>query len=170
MALSKTYVRPYRPNDMSTVQREKVAADGSGFTPGTLVVEVSGLLVECDTDTAVHKTLPAYLVWTDGSTRQDISTYESDGTQVEMYTVLGGNIRADLAASLFTATPVAGDTLVRSATAGKIDPLDAAELADLLNEAETTGLASNVTQIIGVCEGASHFGNSGFYNCSLNLG
>lgn len=167
MALSKTYVRVISPSDLENQTRSVRAADGSSFTPGTLVVRQSGKIVACDTDTAAHKLLPVEMVWTDGSERFDASPrYELDGTVVEEYTTLQGHFVADLAASLFTAVPVAGDILAKSATAGKIDPLDATQLAALVT-ADAAGLAS--MQIIGKVIGAAERAGAGFYNCSLNL-
>jgi hypothetical protein len=166
MALSKTYVRVLVPNDLENQTRSLRAASGSAFTPGTLIVRVAGLAVACDTDTAVHKTLPVEMIWTDGSRFDASPRYELDGSVVEEYATLTGNIVADLAVGLFTATPVAGDVIVKSATAGKLDPLDATELAALVT-ADGAGLV--MTQTVGRVVGAAERAGAGFYNCVLNL-
>lgn len=164
--LSKTRIRPYGPKHIDQfVQVYKAAADAA-FTPGTCVVLVNDRLVACDRDTALHLRLPAYLVWEDGSTRFDVGpVYNLDGTTYSHYTCFVGEILADLGADCFTATPEAGDTLVKSATAGKIDPLDATELATLLGSD-----VENMQLVLGVVQGASFFGNTGMWNCKLKLG
>ena len=165
MANSKTVVRPYFPKDFSTQLVEKSAAAGAALTPGTLVVEVDGLIVACDTDTALHTTLPVYMVWTDGSSRTDIQVYQLDGTSTEMYTCIAGVVKADVAAAAFSATPVAGDLLLRSATAGLIDPLSEAEYTTLLG---TTVAADQ--RVVGRVEAVGgRLAGAGFFNCTLNL-
>jgi hypothetical protein len=164
--LSKTRIRPYGPKHIDQFVQVYKAAHGAGFTPGTLVVLVNNRLVACDTDSALHKELPAFLTWEDGSTRFDMGpVYEKDGTKHDHYTCFVGEILADLGADCFTATPEAGDTLVKSATAGKIDPLSAAELATLMGTD-----VENYQLKIGVVQGPSFFGSSGMYNCKLKLG
>lgn len=164
--LSKTRIRPYGPKHIDQFVQVFKAAEGANFTPGTCVVLVSDRLVACDRDTATHKVLPAYLVWEDGSTRFDLGpVYNLDGTKYTHYTCFGSQILADLGADCFTATPEAGDTIVRSATAGKLDPLSAAELATLLGSD-----VENYQLVLGVVQGPSFFGNSGMWNCSLKLG
>lgn len=164
MALSKTYIQPTYPQDMSTRVVDKIAAAGASFTPGTLVVEVSGVVVPCDTDTAVHNTLPAYFVWTDTTQRVDINRVQLDGTRIVMVTCLAGEFKADLATSLFTATPVAGDIIVKSATAGKLDPVSVAEYNTLVGTGTTA--AQNLLKV-GVVEGPAVRAGSGFWNCTL---
>lgn len=167
MALSKATLIPYWPKDLHTILVEKESAAGANFTPGTLVVEVSGSVVACDTDTVSHRTLPAYMVWTDGSTRVDTTEYKLDGTTVQLHTCLAGQFKADVKATLFTATPVAGDVIAKSATAGQLDPLDAAQLAALIGSG-----AERVVEVIGRVEGASRKAglDSTFFNCSFDLG
>jgi hypothetical protein len=164
--LSKARIRPYWPKQFDQFTEVFKAATTQNFTPGTLVTVINGLLVPCDTDTAIHQRLPAFMVWEDGSTRHDVGpVYNRDGTSYDNYTCFVGDVLADASAELFTATPEAGDTLVKSATAGKIDPLDAAQLATLLGSD-----VENAQLVIGVVLGSSKFGNSGFYSCKFNFG
>lgn len=165
MALSKATVIPYWPKDLHTILVEKESAAGANFTPGTLVVEVSGEVVACDTGTALHEHLPAYMVWTDGSTRVDTTEYKLDGTTVQLHTCLAGQFKADVKATLFTATPNPGDMIGKSSTAGLLIPLNAAAVAALI-------AAGDSFQIIGRVEGASRKAglDSTFFNCSFDLG
>ncbi len=168
MALSKDVIRPIWPKDFSTILREGRSVDGADFAPGTLVVRVNGLLVACDTDTALHKTLPAELVWTDGATRVDLARVELDGTDRQEHTCMAGQFMAECAASMFTATPAAGDVLVKSATAGQIDPLDATELATFVT-GETDALLAEL-QVVGRVVGDADLAGTGFYLCHFDLG
>lgn len=173
MALSKETLIPYWPKNMFDTVVEKTSAStgtalvAHAFTPGTLVVEISGKIVACDTDTTSHKTLPAYMVWTDGSTRQDILEYELDGTVVEQYTCLAGKFKADLHADLFTSTPQAGFVIMRSATAGKLNVVSLADYTTLLGTS-----AGNDLLVVGRVEGAGRKKglSASFWNCSLDLG
>lgn len=107
------------------------------------------------------------MVWTDGSTRQDILEYELDGTVVEQYTCLAGKVKVDLHADLFTATPAVGDIITKSATAGKLDPLSLSEYVTLLGTS-----AGNDILVVGRVEGAGRKKglSASFWNCSLDLG
>lgn len=165
MALSKETFRPIFPKDMHNNVRVGRAAADSDFVAGTLVVRVNDLYVACDTDTAVHKTLPVEIIWEDGTTRVDLDRYELDGTAVQEYTTLVGNVVAEVATSRFTATPVAGDVIAKSATAGSFDPLDTTELASL-DTADGSQLAN--LQLIGRVVGAGR--SSGFWLCHFELG
>lgn len=164
--LSKERIRPYWPKQFDQFTEIYKAATDADFTPGTLVVAVNGLLVACDRDTAIHQALPAFMVWEDGSVRHDVGpVYNRDGTSYDNYTVFVGDVLADASAELFTATPEAGDKIVKSATAGKLDPLDAAQYATLVgSDVENTQL------VVGTVIGASKFGKAGFYSCKFNFG
>lgn len=163
MALSKDYIRPYLPHDVHTVVTTKRAAAAATFTPGTVVVESGGLVVECDLDTALHGTLPAYITWTDLANRRDINVYNLDGSQEKMVECFALDFKADVATSCFTATPVAGDLIVRSQTAGKLSPVTEAEFA-------AAPYSGNTRLLLGRVEGASHRGDSGFWACTFGLG
>lgn len=166
MALSKEFIRPYAPKDFSTMLLEKKSVDGADFTPGTLVAEVNNLIVACDTDVAQHETAPAFMVWTDGSTRVDTVYEQLDGTLLQLHTCIGGQFKADCNVSLFTATPVAGDVIAKSATAGKLDPLDSAELATLLASPE------DETHIVGRVNGSARRAelSTDWFDCHFDLG
>lgn len=164
MALSKDTLVPIWPKDFSTILREGRAADASGFSPGDVVVRINGLLVACDTDSSLHTELPAEMVWIDGTTRQDISRYELDGTVVEEYTTIAGKFIAEVTADLFTTMPEAGDVITKSTTAGKLDPLDATELATFTGEPEV------MLQVVGRVVGDANLAGTGFYLCHFDLG
>lgn len=172
MALSKDTVRPYWPKKLEHFVVEKEAADGAGFTPGTVVVEVSGNIVGVDLNESLHLELPCYMVWTDGSTRVDIEYINSSGTTKEMYTCLAGQFKADVLAdtTLFVSAPVAGDTLVKSdstsgGAAGKMEPLNSSELASRLGTD-----VENYLSVLGRVEGDARSGDANFVNCSFDLG
>jgi hypothetical protein len=163
--LSKERIRPYWPKQFDQFTQVRKAAVDAAFTPGTLVTLVDGLLVRCATGVAVHQRLPAMMVWEDGASRHDVGpVYNRDGTSHSNYTCFVGDVAADASAELFTAVPVAGDTIVKSATPGKLDPLDAAQLATLLGSD-----VENEQLIVGSVLGASQFGKSGFYDCKFNF-
>lgn len=163
--LSKERIRPYWPKQFDQFTQVRKAATTANFTPGTLVTLVDGLLVAVATGTAIHQRLPAMMVWEDGSTRHDVGpVFNRDGSSYDNYTCFVGDVMADASADLFTATPAAGDTIVKSATAGKLDPLDAAQLATLLGSD-----VENEQLIVGSVLGASQFGKSGFYDCKFNF-
>lgn len=168
MALSKDTLRPIWPKDFSTILREGKSVDGANFAPGTLVTRIGGLLVATDTDSALHKTLPCEMVWTDGATRFDLQRYELDGSVRQEHTNLVGKFIADVSAGLFTATPDAGDVLVKSATAGKIDPLDETEWTTLFGDGSAADLLQ--FQVVGRCVGAAALAGAGFYLCHFDLG
>lgn len=165
MALSKDKVRPYFPKDLSHVIVNKKAATATSLTAGDLVVEVSGQIVLCDTGTAVHKTLPPYMVWTDG-TRTDISEIELDGTEVNNFECLSGHVKADLHDDLFVTSPAAGNVLIKSGTAGKIDHQTASAFATSVGTS-----ADHVLLVVGRCESTSQRleSDANFYNCTLTL-
>lgn len=162
MALSKERINPIWPKDFSTILREGRSAQGANFAAGTLVVRVGGLFVACDTDVALHKELPAELVWTDGTSRVDLERYQLDGTVVQEHTAMAGKVICECAAAMFTATPAAGDVLTKSATAGSMDPLDATELGVFTTNPE------DMLQVVGRVVGDA--GRAGFYLVHFDLG
>lgn len=151
---SKERIVPILPRDMSNIQREGVAAPGSAFTPGTLVVRKDGKLIACnlaDADgptAALCAIAPVEIVWTDGSTRVDVERIELDGTKTEQYTTLAFDFMAEVDVTLFTATPLEGEFLTKSSTAGKMDPLTLAEL-NALGGAEVDSRHLVVGSVIG---------------------
>lgn len=164
MALSKDTMRPLWPKDFSTIIRDGVSASGANFSPGTLVVRVDGLFVACDAAVALHKTLPVEMVWTDGQTRLDLERYELDGTKLQGHTTACGKFIAEIASTVFTSTPNPGDILTKSATAGKIDPIDAATFNSL-----ESGDALAQLLVVGRCVGNAELSGSGFHLCHFDL-
>jgi len=168
--LSKDRIRPIHPKDFSTIVREGRSADGANFTPGTLVVRVAGLFVACDGDLALHQRLPAEMIWTDGSSRFDLQRYDLDGTVRQEHTAIATTFIAEASADLFTATPEAGDVLVKAGTAaaGLMDPMNAAEFAAFVTGSTDAALAS--LQVVGRCVGDADLAGVGYYLCHFNLG
>lgn len=163
---SKDRIRPHWPKQFDQFTEIFKSAEGADFTPGTLVVPVNNLLVKCDRSIALHQSLPALMVWEDGSVRHDVGPlYNRDGTAYDNYTCFVADIIADASADLFTAVPEAGDKIVKSTTPGKMDPLSAAEYATLVgSDVENTQL------VVGTVIGTSKYGASGYYSCKFNFG
>lgn len=157
MALSKTFVRPVKPNNISdfvlgaeTNHAAFTAPDinASPFTPGKLVWFNSSGNLELADAASITGADPVFMVWTDGSRDDAVSnvlSYTLDGsdrkvdltaasrTRYSLLMVCQGGLICDIASSLFTNTP---------ASAANVD--DAAVAAGMLVALVNTG-ESNIT-------------------------
>jgi hypothetical protein len=114
---------------MSNITREANVDPATQLEPGALVMRVGNELIPVDTSEAgLHLYAPVEVVWTDGTKRQDIMRTLLDGSEVLELTTIAFDCMAEVDVSLFTDTPAEGDYMVRSATAGQIEPMTLTEL------------------------------------------